>query len=162
MGVGMSDPPRMIWLQWHDNPEVTWEHEKIHNDDIEYVLASDKPNDTIDTVYQENRALEARIEELEKQKAQTERIFDEYCAKVKGFNDCHHHITNDQIDAAVLLLTRHGLKMAVDLGWLILGIFHIFRCEGCDCYQGMSDPARVNKPCPDCDGHGWVIGGRDE
>jgi cell division protein FtsB len=61
----------MIWLQWHDNPEVTWEHEKIHDDDIEYVIASDKPNDTIDTVYQENRALEAEIKRL---RAEAERL----------------------------------------------------------------------------------------
>ena len=35
----MSDPPGMIWLQWHDNPEPTWERDQIHDDDIEYVLA---------------------------------------------------------------------------------------------------------------------------
>ena len=55
----MSDPPGIIWLQWYDNPEVTWEREKIHDDDVEYVFA-----ESYDYLSTENYRLRAALKKI--------------------------------------------------------------------------------------------------
>jgi DNA repair exonuclease SbcCD ATPase subunit len=110
----------------------------------------------IDTVYQENRALEAeikglqkdnekligrverirgyneglkaRVEELEGKISNEKRIiFDESC---EWFKD-KHIFTNEEIDAAWIMATTGGYQSAEeDLAIAALSELHIFRCKG--------------------------------
>ena len=36
----MTNPPKLIYLQWNPNGESTWCRDKINDDDIEYVVKS--------------------------------------------------------------------------------------------------------------------------
>jgi hypothetical protein len=78
--------------------------------------------------------------------------------------DCPgHHFTDEMIDAAWhQAIESRGFPARID----ILEELHIFRCEGCDGQRGVG-PVRpsitgenyhVQNKCPDCNGHGWVIG----
>ena len=55
-----NEPPAIIWLQWYDNPEVTWERDNIHEDDVKYGLYSE-----IERLRVENERLLDALKELE-------------------------------------------------------------------------------------------------
>ena len=161
----MSKPPGIIWLQWHDNPEPTWERDNIHEDDVKYGL------------YSEIERLQALVEELEKIRTlyaestelQCKRIValeDELAESYKDVVQAHsmdlsqiekdmqglagrHWITEEMIDAAWKYHTNY---QAED----ILNKLHIFRCEGCGGGGTLGKPGWDNR-CSSCDGNGWII-----
>ena len=108
-----------------------------------------------------------RVKELEKERDAAE-------AELWGAN----YITNEMIDEAVDLIEnlyssddqRHGLgiiEVAKSYMWQALNKLNIFRCKGCKgkgVVQWPAGPGVAIKidDCPDCNGHGWVIGEEDE
>jgi DnaJ-class molecular chaperone len=147
----------------------------------------------IDTVYQKNRALEAEIEKLkgrvvrmfernEDLRAQVEElekpvIFTvsrhqllgkdviqvETGKAVTPWVPDDHHITDEQINAAVKIANELEEEDCCIDGWFILNELHIFKCESPGCFSGFytegSDDGSqvVTRPCEVCNGHGWVI-----
>ena len=77
-----------------------------------------------------------------------------------------HHITSKMIDEAVASADQDGLHLGD--GWPALNKLGIFRCEGCGGSGKMAvavptqqyPDSEVEGLCPDCNGHGWVIGDR--
>jgi hypothetical protein len=117
------------------------------------------PPHTISSDYREYRTLaEVRIEYL---KARVEELEKEKPEPGMWSIPIGYHITDEQIDAA-WKYTKEGW----DCGQSVedaLNKINIFECEGCGGEGNSYSAAEYNdKPCPDCNGHGWVIGGEDE
>ena len=141
---------------------------------------------SIDTVYQENRALEAEIEHLQARVEGCDLIHNEanlanskLARRVEELEQLvaiseqefwkdrdGHHFTDEQIDAAVEQInnwkTEDSVYTDYESGWEVLNKLNIKRCEGCGGGEGDADDrrwARVADPCPDCakyGSHGWV------
>ena len=85
-----------------------------------------------------------------------------------------HIFTDEQIDAAWATLNHCPIR-SVEFRTLKIALskLNIHRCEGCGgkgydkkygCWslRGVAWGGRFDLSCPDCNGHGWVIGGDDE
>ena len=100
----------------------------------------------IERLDDEAEKLQNHIDELEKQQ-------DIHCGAIQSLvcEDSHVRITNKQIDAAWARKTDFS-----DEGLILLpaDAFGIHRCEECG-----GDPLypEHNDPCPDCNGHGYVV-----
>ena len=83
---------------------------------------------------------------------------------------CGAFITNEQIDAAVQMITNWGKKgTSIDrdaerLGWFVLNRIGIVACEKCGgsgekCVTGYDERLHADTdaeyPCPACHAHGW-------
>jgi hypothetical protein len=131
-------------------------------------IDQDERNATADEI----KALHERIEELED--ASVKEVLDFGVEQLSRGHDKYHITTTDQIDAAwvYLSLADHGPEHCRVCGKNILQKLGIVRCEGCGgvgdrepygMYQPNGDPTDPTwVKCPDCNGHGWVIGGDDE
>ena len=101
--------------------------------------------------------MQKRIEELEK-------IVANYhgSEKLMGWmRGDGHHITDEQIDAAVAS-AEHILKGCNDeidchwLAWDILNKLNIHRCEGCGGEEPSMEWGEGALLCSKCNGHGWT------
>jgi len=123
-------------------------------------LIEDKENQIMD--------LHPRIEELEQDRDFWAKMAKKY---KDDYNECirtgkcadGHHITNEQIDAAWAHWTTYG---SADVKGALAEL-SIKRCGGCELLQVEidNDPnaeGSYEAVCPDCNGHGWKIGGEDE
>jgi hypothetical protein len=109
------------------------------------------------------KKLEAQVKELEKENAVLQRMSTRYGDELAKLNHEGHHSTSKMIDAAVHCANYH-LKYGNNKGWWALNELHIFRCEGCRscCPKFIDQGMQYIRNRPDCEGHGWVIGGEDE
>jgi len=103
---------------------------------------------------------EQRIEELEAEQCEIGGV--EFMKKTGRYV-----ITTEQIDAAWNLVMDTGEDGRINSGAeQSLARVGIVRCEGCGgCGQVQvytKDDDYDADGCPDCDGHGWMIGGEDE
>ena len=98
-----------------------------------------------------------RIEELKKHCLEQENAVFSWALE--------RHITDAQIYAAWAYVGPAGERTSAEDALEELGIV---RCEGCrgsgreESYPNPNDDMPQDGPCPDCDGHRWVIGGEDE
>jgi len=110
------------------------------------------------TAHDEIERLQARIEELEVHVAETEYYFEHRIPEEFDFKV----ITDEQIDAAWGWVTDQELGgRSRNTAKLVLKELGIKRCEGCG-GEGITRQypgGEPLEPCPDCNGHGWVIGG---
>ena len=124
----------------------------------------------IDRLREANAGLMARMEELEKERDWWASVARDYKAdynEVIRTGKCAdgHHITDEQISAAWVY--AHSLQPGSEVRISILYALRLLgfeRCEKCggECHVFLPGDERVafyTKPCPDCDGHGWVNGG---
>jgi hypothetical protein len=74
-----------------------------------------------------------------------------------------YEIDEKQIDAAWRSISLATSELQAVMYHLLGHFFGIKRCEGCG-GSGYDDPDFHDDlgKCPDCNGHGWVIGGEDE
>jgi len=101
------------------------------------------------------KALREEIERLREQARLRELDF--------NIEFCGHHITEAQIDAAWAVAEEmSGTLTVTEQEWYEAGVvvalakLGISRCEGCEHRPRDYRP----QDCPDCDGHGWTIGGK--
>ena len=112
-------------------------------------------SDILDTLWKERNDLQERVEELEGERTHlNERL---------GWTDEEwkkkHLISHEMIDAAWAYAKDYEPYSASCLEAL-----EIKRCWGCAGGGRVRDPMdrgirTIGELCPDCDGHGWVIGG---
>jgi hypothetical protein len=114
----------------------------------------------IDTVYQENRALEAEIKVLS-------RMAKRYGDELAEIHNTKHIVTKKMIDEAVALKDGHNIRTLSEVTlWAVLNNLGIFKCGGCEgC--GHVPPAieryarnTTGITCLDCakwGSNGWVI-----
>ena len=130
-----------------------------------------------DCAHCEIEALQARVEELDKEceahalanvqqseeNESLEKQLDRATAHVGELEleqQTGRTITDEQIDAAWKKRRSDPLTGSKISGVLLpASELGIFRCE----HLGASQiNGELTEPCPDCNGHGWVIGGEDE
>ena len=175
----MSDAPGTIWLQWHNNPEVTWEHEKIHNDDIEYVhgevyeallkeskslraeLAQKQADLEKFNGWAEVQSLRARVEELEREREACIRqcpapTIAQAAAMTHG--EKLHVNTPKQID---MMWKRRSFYIEPELDAIddCLDALGIERCEECEGSGSLWAPWDEQVPikCPACNGKRYTV-----
>ena len=108
------------------------------------------------------KRLAKRIEELEQFQQSL------HPTELRDYMRTYYIITDEQIDAAVKIARSIEEHYSNESGWETLKPLGIFRCEGCDgagkTYSRSSSMKEepMEWVCPDCNGHGWVIGGEDE
>ena len=111
----------------------------------------------MDAMDDENEQLQARVEELERERNDA---IKQNLRDLKYANG--HHITDEQIDEAWEYTQLHSNQYVKDEVGTALNKLHIFKCERCggkgwvDYHTGLS----CTKNCPACNGHGWAIRNR--
>ena len=162
----MSKPPGIIWLQWHDNPEPTWECDNIHEDDVKYGLYSEIERLTLVTEGQlsEIGRLRAQVAELviapRDLRARVEEL--EHIQRHSYIGACvcpAHHITNEMIDAAWQSAGEF------DNGIEVLEMLNIFRCEMCNGTGGVcisTENGDFDGDCGACGGRGYTLTGKEK
>ena len=160
----VNEPPAIIWLQWYDNPEVTWERDNIHEDDVKYGLYSE-----IERLRERAEELNKTIEfldppygilELQDQLDAANALVEELENHLKkAIHDMGGIITHEQIAEAWAYRCSALEKSQHDENgdyWMefvdgLINKIGIFRCEGCSA----CDPLVLKSPV--CNGKGYVI-----
>jgi len=150
------------------------------NDIADMIRNLGKIEEKMDAYERKLEAKEIEIERLRGELADREKRIHKQCKRIEELEKSlaamdanqggKHYITTAQIDALVRTMKHFTLLPAtgftVSMMWQLLAEAGVYCCKGCG-----GDGAKINKvnyettesnTCPDCDGHGFKIGGEDE